>query len=213
MQKKKMLKIVLWVLLVLILLYGIYILRNYIILNKLSKLAKETINNDNYYAQLLAFQGDDVVSIVESYNKDSKYLSIVNFYGPKKQNKQSLTVYKDNTEKMGVIQSGDRRVALLNGESIVPGEITIRDVFSEVPATLDKIKFSAISLIKSEQCNLRDCYLIELKDGWRMWIDKETGLIIREINGGFITNRKYTFDIVKDEDISKPDITGCEIAD
>ena len=212
MQKKKVLKIVLWVLLVLILLYGIYILRNYIILNKLSKLAKETINNDNYYAQLLTFQGDDIVSIVESYNKDSKYLTRVNFYGPTEQNNQSLTVYKDNTEKMGVIQSGDRRVALLNGENIVPGEVTVRDVFMEVPGILDKIKFSAISLIKSEQCNSRDCYLIELKDGWRMWIDKETGLIIREINGGFITNRKYTFDIVKDEDIAKPDITGCEIA-
>lgn len=44
-----------------------------------------------------------------------------------------------------------------------------------------------------------------------MWVEKDTGLIIREINGGIVAERFYEFDIVKDEDIIKPDISDCKI--
>ena len=53
--------------------------------------------------------------------------------------------------------------------------------------------------------------MVELPAGWKMWVDKENGTIVREINGGLVTERNYEFDSVKDEDIAKPDISDCEI--
>lgn len=45
------------------------------------------------------------------------------------------------------------------------------------------------------------------------WIDKETGLVIREYTNGDITDFYYEFDVVEDSDIQKPDISDCEIVD
>ena len=50
-----------------------------------------------------------------------------------------------------------------------------------------------------------------MAQGWKVWIDKENGTVIREINGGFAVERTYEFDVVKDTDIAKPDITDCKI--
>ena len=67
-----------------------------------------------------------------------------------------------------------------------------------------------MSRITTDNCNNTECYLIEL-DNLKMWVDKDSGLVLREINGSFVTERFYEFDIVKDEDIIKPDTSDCEI--
>lgn len=65
--------------------------------------------------------------------------------------------------------------------------------------------------IKTERCNDTDCYMVELADDMKIWYSKETGLIVREINGSYVYNYYYEFDKVQENDIQKPDTTGCII--
>jgi len=50
-----------------------------------------------------------------------------------------------------------------------------------------------------------------LSKDYKIWVEKETGIIIRVMDIGYIINRNYTFDVVTDEDIIKPDISDCKI--
>ena len=50
-------------------------------------------------------------------------------------------------------------------------------------------------------------------NNWKLWIDKENGLVIREINGNMIIDYMYKFNTVTDENVAKPDISDCKIID
>ena len=81
---------------------------------------------------------------------------------------------------------------------------------NEKEQNVQKIQFVITSTITKEKYNDRDCYLIKV-DNSRTWVDKESGLVMRTMNGTWITERFYEFDVVKDEDIQKPDISDCRI--
>ena len=85
--------------------------------------------------------------------------------------------------------------------------ISVVNVYSTFNDFLPRLQFAVMSKISTDHDGN---YLIELEN-WKMWVDKDTGLVIREINGGLISERSYEFDNVKDEDIVKPDISDCKI--
>lgn len=64
---------------------------------------------------------------------------------------------------------------------------------------------SITSRITTTEYNNKEYYKIETS-GSTLWIDKDTGLINRQINGFGIAEFAYEFDVVKDNDIVKPSI-------
>ena len=62
-----------------------------------------------------------------------------------------------------------------------------------------------ISRITTTKYKNKECYEIET-NGITLWIDKDTGLVYRQINGFGVTEFSYEFDVVKDEDIVKPSV-------
>lgn len=209
MEKKKMKlwKKILIALLILIILFALLVLRKFIIISQLVEASKEFVGKTNYVAVVQSLQGGNV-NILKSYNKDGNYLTTMKAYGKDIQNERGLTVYNKDNDKIAVIYSEQNKVALLN-ESIV-GQVNVVNVFSTIDNTIKQLQIAIMSRITTDNCNNIECYLIEF-DKWKMWVDKDSGLIVREINGGFVTERFYEFDIVKDEDIIKPDISDCEI--
>ena len=209
MEKKKMKlwKKILIALLILIILFALLVLRKFIIISQLVESSKQFTNKTNYVAVVQSLQGGNV-NILKSYNKDGNYLTTIKTFGKDIQNERGLTVYNKDNDKIAVIYSEQNKVALLN-ESIV-GEVNVVNVFSTIDSTIKQLQFAIMSRITTDNCNNIECYLIEV-DKWKMWVDKDSGLIVREINGGFVTERFYEFDIVKDDDIIKPDTSDCEI--
>ena len=208
-KKMKLWKKILLVVLAIFILYSIYVIRNFIILSNIVNVSKEYANKTNYIASLYSIQGDSV-NISKSYNKDGKYLSLIQTKLNDINNSAKLTVYKSDNEGLAIIQTGDKKTAVLNNNVI--GGIQVFTFGSIVDDDiLHKVVISAITRISTEECNNKDCYFIELSNKWKMWVDKENGTIVREINGGFVTERRYEFDVVKDTDITKPDISDCEI--
>jgi len=209
MEKKKMKlwKKILIALLILLILFALLVLRNFIIISQLVESSKEFADKTNFVAVVQSLQGGNV-NILKSYNKDGNYLTTMKAYGKDIQNERGLTVYNKDNDKIAVIYSEQNKVALLN-ESIV-GEVKVINVFSTFENIIQQLQISVMSRITTDNCGNTECYLIEL-DNWKMWVDKESGLVLREINGSIVTERFYEFDIVKDEDITKPDISDCEI--
>ena len=209
MEKKKMKlwKKILIIVLIVCVILAIFIARKFVIISNLMKEAKEYDNKNNYLAIVQSLQNGNV-NMIKSYNKDGNYLTTMRVYGKNIQNERSLTKYKKDNEEIGIIQSGEEKVAILDGTII--GEVNVVNILSTIDNTMQKLQFAIMSRITTDNSSNIECYLIEL-DNWKMWVDKNTGLIVREINGGLVTERFYEFDIVKEEDISKPDISDCKI--
>ena len=211
-KRMKLWKKILLVLLAIFILFAIYVVRNFIIISNMEKISREYANKTNYIANVYSLQSNSV-NIVKSYNKDGKYLSLIVNKANNIDETRKLTVYKTDNEGLGVIESGDKKIAILNNNVIGGIQDVTYGMFGPESGLniLQKLCLSIISRITTEECNNKETFLIEMPKGWKVWVDKENGTIIREINGGFVTERSYEFDIVKDEDIVKPDISDCEI--
>lgn len=210
MEKKKMKlwKKILIVVLIVFVIFVAYTIRNYIILTKLINKAKMYADSKNYYAEVIGIQGESV-NIGECYRKDDQYISIIRNCNKNIQDERKMIIYSNNDEKMAVIYSGEGKILLT--QNIVLGEIQPSNISQHVFDNIFKLQISMIARIRADECNGNKCYLIEFAKGWKMWVDKETGLVIREINGSQVADRKYEFDVVEDEDIVKPDISDCTV--
>ncbi len=207
-EKMKLWKKILIILLILLVILVIFIVRKFVIITNLINESKEYFDKTNYFAVVQSLQNGNV-NILKSYNKDGNYLTTMRIYGKDIQEKRGLTVYKKDSESIGIIESGEEKIALLD-RNVVGGEVQVDNTLSMIGDNMQKIQFAIMSRITTDKYNNIECYLIELND-WKMWIDKETGLILREINSGIVSERFYEFDIVKDEDILKPNTSDCKI--
>ena len=203
----KLWKKILIILLILLAILTIFTVRKFIIIKNLVNESKEYASKTNYFAVVQSLQNGNV-SMLKSYHKDGNYLTIIRTYGKGIQDERGLTRYKKDNEEIGILQSGQEKIAILDGS--VLGEVNVVNIFSTLDNTMQQLQFAIMSRITTDNYGNVKCYLIEL-DNWKMWVEKDTGLVIREINGETVAERFYEFDIVKDEDIIKPDISDCKI--
>lgn len=203
----KLWKKILIIFLIVFAIFAIFTLRKFIIVKNLVNEAKDYINKTNYLAVVQSLQNGNM-SMIKSYNKGENYLTILSTHGKDIQNARSITRYKKDDEKIGIIQSGEEKIAILD-DSIL-SQVNVVNIFSTLENTIQQLQFAIMSRITTDNYGDIDCYLIEV-DNWKMWVEKDSGIIIREINGGMVVERFYEFDIVKDEDIVKPDISDCKI--
>lgn len=203
----KLWKKILIIILIICLLLILCIIRKFTIITSLVNESKEYNYKTNYIAVVESIQ-NGTISILKSYNKDGDFLTTIKTYGKNIPEERGITRYKKNNEEIGIIQSGQEKIAILDGS--VLGDISIVNIFSTLNSTISKLQFALMSKISTDNYNNNDYYLIEMKN-WKIWVNKKTGLIEREINEGSVIERYYEFDIVTDEDIIKPDISDCKI--
>ena len=208
MEKKKMKlwKKLLLVVLALLVVFAIFTLRKYIILTKLINTSKEYVSKTNFIVEIYSMSNDSVV-LNKVYHKDENIFMTAQTYSHNFLNERKTTAYSKDNERIVIMQSGEDKVALLNGE-IAPVYVSTISEFDDIKF---KIPLAFTSKITTEECNNKECYLIELSKDYKIWVEKETGIIIREMDISYITNRTYTFDVVRDENIVKPDISDCRI--
>ena len=208
MEKKKMKlwKKIFLVILALLVVFSILTLRKYIIITNLINISKDYVGKTNFIVDTYSLSNDSV-SLTKTYHKDGDVFSITQTFSHKILNERKTTAYNKDNEKIVIIQSGEDKVALLNG-NIAPVSVNTINEFDDIKF---KIPFAFTSKITTEECNNKECYLIELSKDYKIWVEKETGIIVRVMDIGYITNRYYTFDVVTDEDILKPDISDCKV--
>ena len=211
MEKKKMKfwKKILIVIGVIFIILLIAVIRKFMILSHLENISKSMINSNNYYVETYSLQ-ENCMQIAKSYNKENTYLTVLETTSKNTGQENQLTVYDNGTETIRIIQTAEEKIALVGGTA-VGGKISVNVYATYGQGFWSKFQLAMLSTITTEKINNRDCYLVESVFGWKKWIDKETGLVIREYNNGDITDFYHEFDVVENSDIQKPDISDCKI--
>ncbi len=207
-SKMKLLK---FIILALIIIYLIIVGGRTFIMTSLSEKAKENQTYNNYYAKLYSYQGD-TLTITESYNKGEDYLTTMTRVVNNNQI-QKIIHYKKGNEQITLTESDGKRY-MQDSEKILGGQI--RPVTYVSDGLLANMQYAFIIGIDKTYCNGKECYIIK-GDSYERYIDKETGLAVREIDKSnkkitrqtdIVVDYKYEFNTVKDSDITKPDTTG-----
>jgi len=211
MEKKKMKswQKVLLIISIIIVIFIILTLRKLIILFELDKTSKEFGEHENYYVETYTTQGNSI-NVTKSYHKDSKYLTTIEISSINSMQKRLITLYNAEGEQISIYESGNVKKATLDKE-LVGGNISVNSYIPSNYGFYNTLLTAITSNISRIEHNGKKCYIIESNSNYQIWVDIETGLVVREINNSFITDYNYKFDIIKDEDIVKPDLTNCTI--
>lgn len=173
----------------------------------ISSKTKELDNVTNYYAKMHEYQSNGTTIIGETYYKDDSSLTTITSYFENTNNSMKITYYKNaqTNEKFNIIELQNGQSKIENGEVVDIGKYSRRiDVkinsVNDLWNCLKDIK--NISLAK---CNSKNCYFIETYDGSQIYIEKETGLPVREIIRDTVADYWYDLNSVE-EQIIKPQI-------
>lgn len=209
MEKKKMKlwkKILIGVLIV-IAIFLIFVTRRFIIITNLDNISKEYANKTNYIEIVSYAQGSNAY-IRTLYNKNGNILSEMKIIG-KISNQPNIytttfTSYINGNDKISIVQRGEEK-KVEDGFEVGNNLVKCAYNYWKYDNLIYHLINAITSRITTTEYNNKKCYRIET-NGIILWIDKDTGLICREINGFGVAEFNYEFDVVKDDDIVKPSV-------
>lgn len=202
-NKMKVLKAIL---LAIFTIYVLVIARRMIILYTLANKSKESFRYTNYHSKVYSYSTGKLMTF-ESYNKDENYL-LTTTNG----NNKGIIYNKDN-DYVYIWEKPQKRYITTDKDTV----LVVRK--ETEPIQLENIISIHFTTIRSGYCNGKECYIFDnLIQNTEHYYDKETGICIREVwksskKTGDSDSRidyEYTFNVVKDSDIVKPEIYGNE---
>ena len=212
----------------------IIFLNNFLKINSIMNRAEKSLQSNNFYKETSQMLGDNETSITKEYYKDGKYKSIWMIYSDNGVETKMIEYANSNsdeqtyiyeTEKKAVIEKGDISEMKNSNIKNVPFVTSRNSLFAKIGTTF-------VYSINTDTYDYgKEYYVLKNRSEgsrWEIWIDKETGLPIREINRGGaksffigtdvvkevrdnIQSYKYEFDMVTDEDVNVPDLTNYTI--
>ena len=223
MDKKKILKVVGIILLVLVVIFLIHVIKNFMILSTIQDKVAKYYESTNVHYTLTAVKGAQ-----EDFSE--KYI--------KGHDSKTIMTHKDkqgNESKIiQVITQGERRLYTETKDSKIV-KIYHEDNSNSGSQILiydgDRIRDSILLIINTEKIDGKDYYVLNgpsdsvLYDQnateTKMYIEKDTGLITKitekvKVNDEMVEytyTYKYEFDVVTDADIAGPDISEYTIQD
>lgn len=200
--KGKSLKILLIILVAILVIFMIFIIRKVVIFNNIEKSSQTFENNPNYYASIIQPQGDSII-IIESYNMDDKYLINMESYKLDSDSHIEFKFYESENEKIGIARNGEEAYEI--EESLYQEKIEVQSLNFYAHDFWSNLGLAFKSTVKSDKCNGEECYLIE-NANLKLWVSKDTGLVMRKIEGSIVNEYNYEFNNVTDEDVRKPEL-------
>ena len=219
-NKLKILKIILLV--ILIVFVGV-IGYKFVVIKSMQDKMENYKDITNFHITKTSY-GLNTIIIQEVFCKDDNVSVHVRSFGENMENRELISMKNGHS----YITSGENKVAFMNAMPINVPEKVYNHLETENFGEFIAGIFS--SHISSVKCNDKDCYKIENfktsntvfpEQGFCVYIDKETGLVVRveegtrnNETGGFYTqvsDYKYEFNTVTDEDFKEPDISEYTI--
>lgn len=217
--KKNIVKGILLIIVLGILIFLIITVPKFVIIHNHNSKVIQARQADNITMKLIDYSRVDIDAI--------EYLKKGNIFVMKLANNRML--WKDKNEPVEYIILQEEKQVI---EHNVKDTYAMEDMW--ISSVLDgregnriweEILMSISCHIKTENCNSKECYLIENSYGKKMtdrtWIDKQTGLIVKRTGGmgttvednsyESIIEYDYTFNEMKDTEVEKPDLTGYTV--
>ena len=212
----------------------IIFLNNFLKINSIMNKADKSLQSNNFYKETTQMLGNNETSVTKEYYKDGKYKSIWMIYSDNGVETKMIEYANSNsdertyiyeTEKKAVIEKGD--ISEMKNDNIknVPFVTSRNSLFAKIGTTF------VYSIDTDTYDYGKEYYVLKNRsesNRWEIWIDKETGLPIREITRGgaksFFTGTdvvkevrdtiqtyKYEFDTVTDEEVEVPDLSNYTV--
>lgn len=181
--------------------YCVFFVRNLIILNSIANKVQDYENITGYsYTTIGKNDGEVVETKIQFYKNNN----VERF---DYQRDELIFWYDSNTNEKIVSSPASRKATISNTEDF---EVVHLPIESSLQSKETIAYMSLISLIYSDQYNSKDCYVIDIGNNDKTWIDKETGLVVkRESNMG--TTEYTDINLDYQGEVYKPDLTGYEI--
>lgn len=197
--------------------------------------AKISLESNNIYKETRQIVADNEVWILKEYYKGGKYKSVNEFYTEEGKELKLTTYAEEGTNVIYTISEDENKVKMQKGKfAELKNKSLINVPFVENRQSLfARLGTAYIMSIETDNYDVgREYYVLknqfENVQRWEIWIDKETGLPIREVNKnaskeyfigtdivkGVRDNTqefKYEFGIVTDSDVKIPDFSNYEI--
>ena len=209
MNMKKILMVLGIIIAILVVIVLVHTIRNYMIITDLQNKISQYADSVNYYTKSIATVKDGTITM-EYYRKDNNQVVFLerNLNGTI----NKVAMYNNGEKTDTFTQTPDTKIAQLNS-----GTIMSIGIYNHLETENNWQTFlgSMFASVKSTNYNGKDCYIIKgfmsstslTFEGAETYIEKDTGLFIKDIEGETITEKEYEFDNVDDSIFVEPDIS------
>lgn len=218
-KMKKILKIILIVVFIIFMLFVINTIRKLIIIKELQRNVSQYIYSTNYHIKSVSNEDNGIVMIYNSYQKNDKKLFVMERVEKGKTNAK-ISTYDNGKEKHTFWEAEDTKKASLDSHVIMM--MNLYDYFGG-QSNMQLICSCIGSKVESAEYKGKQCYRIgNFRSGnWldaaygtsEVYIEKDTGLVLK-INFGTIGSEiEYEFGTIQDEIFVEPDINQYELTE
>lgn len=209
MNMKKILMVLGIIIAILVVIVLVHTIRNYMIITDLQNKISQYADSVNYYTKSIATVKDGTITM-EYYRKDNNQVVFLerNLNGTI----NKVAMYNNGEKTDTFTQTPDTKIAQLNS-----GTIMSIGIYNHLETENNWQTFlgSMFASVKATNYNGKDCYIIKgfmsstslTFEGAETYIEKDTGLFIKDIEGETITEKEYEFDNVDDSIFVEPDIS------
>lgn len=196
----RILKTILILIGILVIVYFVFVIRNYIILNQICEKAEEYKNVTNYTyrskietTELTVYVKGNVSRVdIDNLEDDSK----------------DITIWTDKYLKETILAFPNQKTATKNSVSSVvataPFEVAQSDYL-----IMSSMLYARIT---TEEFDGKDCYVVHIDSDYILWVEKDTGLVVKRQTGDSVA--EYTnIGINNVDEIYKPDLTGYTVSE
>ena len=197
----KFIKILLIIVIILIIAYILFFIRNNMIFNDIAEKMQllQEVNNYSYQSNTKVNNSNDITTV--KYSKNNNVTSVTF----SRNNEELITLWKDDDNKEKITLYSQTKKAEISDS--IDEVIVMLPLMNELESGTVRALLSLGTLVYSEQYNDRDCYIIKLDKNQKVWIDKETGLVLKREYANNYT--EYTnIKLNNNEKITRPDLTG-----
>lgn len=208
---KKILKIILIILLVLFVLFLLHSFRNFMIIKKLQKSIEPYLSSTNYHLHSINSQDNGDSIVMDYYKKGSKETSIIERVSEK--NPTKISIYINDESVTTYIDTPSEKYVTPNRNIVL--SINIYN-WCESDNNWQTFLISAFCNIRTSKYNEKDCYIIsnffspyflyESFDSNLLYVEKDTGLLLKTQVGSMVSERSYEFNTVDDSFFVQPNI-------
>ena len=234
--KSKIKSILMAISIVCMLSFIVYLYKVITVISFMSK-AEKSLKTNNFYKETVQVLSNNRTSVRKEYYKDGKYKLVSEIYSDDGiENDMTEYASVDSDERIS-IDTNHKKATIIKGNFTKMQNQELN--FKWVPFIPNRQNLYAnlgtafIMSIHTDTYQIgREYYVLrnqfEKSGCWEIWIDKETGLPIKEINRegvkeffpeteivkevqDMIQEYKYKFGIVTNEDVDVPDLTNYEV--
>lgn len=215
MNKKKIVKIIIAILLIIVALLAIHTIRNFTIIKQLQENIKPYISSSNYHIKSVATEESGTIITINYYKKDDKETMIMerNLNGEI----AKISTYVNGEKRDTFYDNKDSKVVELDSEAML-----MINVYNSLETDNDwqTLLGSMMASVKKTEYNGKECYIIKnflspqilnSKETDEVYVEKDTGLCVKSIMAPTVAEREYEFENVNDEIFIEPNIEEYEI--